>query len=275
MYCWNCGTQLPDNANFCSKCGKQQKPGEQPIEPNLKEEKWETCEILFDSQYQLGRGWIFWFWAKAIGPEGEYSAGSSGQLLAGPIFDKPNSDNRETKMAHSELVAKLVSDGWEPVPNKGSNWWNDRFRRRVRAIQAATSQLPSDSEEDLLMRAIRPYYPHADPSWLMIDRIRRVRDYLSTGEIPEGVIFAQHPKTGVGGGGLWATNKRLYVGTTFLEKPVVEEYPYDKISAIESSADGSVISIQCAGKKVALKGVDKRALLVSFLNLVRKKMGNR
>jgi large subunit ribosomal protein L7/L12 len=31
MYCIHCGTNLPDDANFCSKCGKPQKQ-ETPIE---------------------------------------------------------------------------------------------------------------------------------------------------------------------------------------------------------------------------------------------------
>ena len=30
MYCSNCGTQLSDDAVFCSKCGKPQKPDSQP-----------------------------------------------------------------------------------------------------------------------------------------------------------------------------------------------------------------------------------------------------
>ena len=279
MYCWNCGSQLPDEAIFCHKCGKQQRYGGQQIGSSLTKDNitLETCEIVFDSTQHLVAGAIFWFWAKAIGPNGEYSAGNSPQVIVGSrFFDEPKMNDRQTKMAHSSLVAALVSDGWEPMPVRGPNWWNYRFQRRARTAQKVSAQDSSDIGEDPLMRAIRPYYPHASPSWLKIGQIRLVRDYLAEDEIPEGVIFAKHPKTGVGGGGLWATNRRLlYVGTNFWGKPVVEEYSYDKIGAIESSADGSVISIRYSGRKIALKGVDKRALLVAFLSLVRKKVEGR
>lgn len=277
MYCWSCGNQLADDANFCPKCGKSQGHEGQLLGSSSTEDRWETCEIVFDHMQHLLAGAIFWFWARAIGPNGEYSAGNSRQIIVGSrFFDEPKMNDRETKMAHSGLVAELVSGGWEPTTERGPNWWNYRFRRCVRAAQGVSAQGPSDGGEDPLMRAIRPYYPFAATSWLNLQQVKVVRDHLAAGEIPEGVVFAQHPKTGVGGGGLWATNRRLlYAGTNFWGKPVVEEYSYDKISAIESSADGSVISIHYSGRTIVLKGVDKRALLVAFLGLVRKKMGDR
>jgi hypothetical protein len=154
----------------------------------------------------------------------------------------------------------------------GENWWNYRFQRRVRPAHGASAQGPNYGGEDPIMQTIRPYYPFANASWLNIPQIKLVRNYLETGEIPEGVVFAQHPKTGVSGGGLWVTNKGLlYAGTNFWGKLVVEEHSYDKISAVESNADGSVILIHYSGRTIALKGVDKRASLVAFLVLSKRK----
>ena len=132
MFCISCGTHLPDEANFCWKCGKPQKPGIQPNKP-----KWETCEIVSEKVRDGGvfSGDYLRFWAEAIGSDGQYSAGESavfkGPYIVGyPSF--PNSDDQNTTVAHKTLIQKLVKDGWEPASDRGLNWWNYRFRRRVK-----------------------------------------------------------------------------------------------------------------------------------------------
>ena len=66
MFCYNCGTQLPDEATFCSKCGKPQKQGAQVAEPTQIKESWETCEIQIGEKNHILNGAMYWFWAQAI-----------------------------------------------------------------------------------------------------------------------------------------------------------------------------------------------------------------
>ena len=76
MFCMNCGKELPDDANFCLKCGKPQNAS---ALAEVEEPVWETCEIVWN--YKKKGGMLsndkLMFWAKAIGPKGEYNAGES------------------------------------------------------------------------------------------------------------------------------------------------------------------------------------------------------
>jgi len=123
MFCSGCGTQLPDDANFCVKCGKPQKPGVQTEEP-----KWETCEISDDAE-SSGINRLFsvrtYYWAAAIGSKGLYNAGESETFDAAPRVE-----GRKQTSAHANLIRKLVADGWEPTGMRGENWYSDRFRRK-------------------------------------------------------------------------------------------------------------------------------------------------
>jgi hypothetical protein len=105
MYCTNCGYQLPNDANFCLKCGRPQKAGVQVEEP-----RWETCEIE-----DIWGGLTLK--AVAVGPSGRYIAAA--QAIPPPTWSK----HADTEEAMKNLANKLVSEGWEPVTNL-------RFRRR-------------------------------------------------------------------------------------------------------------------------------------------------
>lgn len=132
MFCSNCGTQIPDEASFCSKCGTPQIQGAQSAQ--TEEPKWETCEITYHDKNEFVSGAIFWFEADAIGPNGKYPAAKSKPVVCGSRFNNdPQSRNKKTVNAHEEIIKKLVSDGWQPTGARGYNWWNDRFTRQVRA----------------------------------------------------------------------------------------------------------------------------------------------
>ena len=125
MFCSNCGTQLPDKANFCWMCGKPQKQRTE-IEFNH-----ETLEITRSLDY---------FVAKAIGPKGVYEAGRS-QKFNQLLFDfsrgfTESNDDRpltgDSAKVHNKLVADLIKDGWEATGDRSLQWWGLRFRRRLR-----------------------------------------------------------------------------------------------------------------------------------------------
>lgn len=127
MFCMNCGTQLPDDASFCLKCGKSQKAGVQTEPPKM-----ETCEIV--RVVTKPSSWTyeetFIFAAEVIGANGKYVAFQSVPLKHNtqyPIYQK------EFNSAVEELVNNLLRDNWEAVETRGENWWNYRFRRQARA----------------------------------------------------------------------------------------------------------------------------------------------
>jgi len=75
-----------------------------------------------------------WQWvAVANGPKGKYNAAVSQEFKARYWLDDnwsggPNHHEEEAKGALDQLVAALLSAGWEPVVNDG---YRPKFRRRV------------------------------------------------------------------------------------------------------------------------------------------------
>lgn len=128
IYCMQCGKELPDDANFCLKCGKPvgeaAKPAQQP------ESRWEYCEIVYQARWEkhwYGNDHLFQFWAKGIGPNGTFNAGEVEEVKRWGLF----ADQLEDQELASRLVKLLVSKGWEPLPNKGSEWFSYKFRRQA------------------------------------------------------------------------------------------------------------------------------------------------
>lgn len=140
IYCMQCGTQLPDTAMFCLKCGKpvggavQSTPQPEP--------KWEYCEIVYDDpQSKRKKAWTktysdIIFWAKGVGPAGTFNALPDEEFL-GKIaewgWDKvyPSTDSDADRKAVDALIARLGETGWELLPSKGESWFSYKFRRKV------------------------------------------------------------------------------------------------------------------------------------------------
>ena len=121
MFCPNCGTQLPDEVNFCWKCGKTQRSAT----ITSSETQYEHCRIeLVEIGYRFLQGTFYQFDANAIGPNGPYVAGQSKQ------FSDLMNENQQPAILNT-LIRQLVADGWEAVETKGSEWYQHGFRRRV------------------------------------------------------------------------------------------------------------------------------------------------
>jgi len=136
MYCIKCGTELPDEADFCWKCGKPQK-GEAQVSP-AEPPRWETCELKYEV---VSKGFLLIsptvrIFADAIGPDGRYVAGTTPELKGrkGPYGDvEPGRDDRESERAVAALEKKLVKDGWDYVGFYSDfGWFAKKFRRLVR-----------------------------------------------------------------------------------------------------------------------------------------------
>jgi hypothetical protein len=116
MYCSNCGTQLPDTANYCLNCGRPQK-----AKARKSEDQWEVCKI--EDVYVGGFSPKQQLQAKAAGPKGTYLAGSSRKYKS--------NDKRGRDKCLSDLISQLTADGWELV-GTGDSWYEHTFRRRVK-----------------------------------------------------------------------------------------------------------------------------------------------
>lgn len=124
MFCSNCGTHLPDNANFCSSCGKA-------LKDTLPQtvSSYETCEIV---RRTTNRGGIFRepkfrFVAEAIGPNGVYDAAISKTELRYDWYD------REFYQTLESFIGELTADGWEYVGtyDDSKKDFAKRFRRKI------------------------------------------------------------------------------------------------------------------------------------------------
>lgn len=130
MYCQYCGGQLPDDANYCGRCGKPSAEARQAADPPA-----ETCEIVAEmvgeKRSPLFPADMLRFTAKAEGPEGAYTAGESAAVRAGlSEYYQPNQKNKRHVKALEELAAALAGDGWERA-GRGARWYSLRFRRRL------------------------------------------------------------------------------------------------------------------------------------------------
>jgi len=93
MYCSKCGTQLPDEANFCWKCGQPQKQAaSEPVQ-------YEVCII------KLSQGILTWRWEVWIG-RNRIAQSDAFPWFTGDI-------DGMTRQKNAELVSQLLSQGWE------------------------------------------------------------------------------------------------------------------------------------------------------------------
>jgi hypothetical protein len=126
MFCTSCGKDLPDDANFCLRCGQPLRttasaplPAIHVVSPH-----WETCEIK-DRLVQKP-GWhthaICIYYAEARGATGIYEVAQSPPYEAGRPDEQTSLD---------VLINQLMSEGWEYLGFYATMCWAKAFRRRV------------------------------------------------------------------------------------------------------------------------------------------------
>jgi hypothetical protein len=134
-YCPNCGAELPDDANFCVRCGKSQDAPPQETVRTPGGGRRETCEIV---AVAAGEKWspvfpgdYILFRAQGEGPQGVYTVLESARLKAGlSDYYQANRHNKLHAKAVDELTAALTGAGWERA-GKGEAWFSLRFHRRA------------------------------------------------------------------------------------------------------------------------------------------------
>jgi hypothetical protein len=127
IYCMACGTELPDEASFCWKCGKPQKSGLQTDEGQS-----EICEIRLASRQRWGGlSYSCELEAVVLGPKGQYIIASR-SFGMNPYFAEWES-NRKFRAEREVLVNQLLKDGWQPLPSaiNTEGITLPRFRRKV------------------------------------------------------------------------------------------------------------------------------------------------
>ena len=127
-FCANCGARLSQGIRFCPDCGAPQAGTTQAVGQRVT-----TCEIVFVQIAAGLTGAKGYFEAKAIGPNGTYSAGLSQAFRAGFNASGPDikASDKQVMELHRELIDRLVKEVWEPTSDRGAEWWNQRFRRQI------------------------------------------------------------------------------------------------------------------------------------------------
>jgi hypothetical protein len=122
--CVNCGTQGVGSAQYCWNCGE---PYERPDE--ARELVRETCEILITEGLMASGCPVRcpWFYAKVVSRYKDYVAGQSGGFYCPNGVPEPQYAGDQ----HTELVNKLINDGWSLVAEHHLDWWHQRFSRQT------------------------------------------------------------------------------------------------------------------------------------------------
>ena len=129
MYCMNCGTHLPDSANFCLHCGTAQRTNVvSPIRL-----KTQMLEIKLHIESTGG----FFGW-----PKGTFNAVSAtGESLSKSLkfefgFDRSGDDfdiyeTPDLRQILGNFIDTLSADGWQLQPQKGKHWYSFILQRQI------------------------------------------------------------------------------------------------------------------------------------------------
>jgi hypothetical protein len=129
-HCTNCGHELREGDKFCSECGTVVGGAAAQARPTV----WDYCEIFevyLRTDDFFSSASIYHFVAVAVTPtQDRYNAGESGEYGWKVYKTKKGILHPQDRLA--ELTQKLLADGWEPLSQKGENWYSYTFRRPVK-----------------------------------------------------------------------------------------------------------------------------------------------
>ncbi len=103
MYCSNCGAQIPDDANFCSNCGRSQSPRPTKVKQEASVKEWE-----------------YWTWEAGV-PSGLHI-----DSIKGKYGEKKTPEPyvrlqfwQKIQSRVLPVVQSLSDDGWESITEVG------------------------------------------------------------------------------------------------------------------------------------------------------------
>ncbi|MGH7488485.1 MAG: zinc ribbon domain-containing protein [bacterium] len=127
MFCTICGTELPEDANFCLKCGRPQREGiAPPTDGGKSRARKEHCRITYFEKKTLP-GVRHQLYAEGTDAEGKDYVIAQSDFLIAPFNQGPR------LQAIRNLVQKLEAEGWEltSIPTNEKDYVGYRFQRRV------------------------------------------------------------------------------------------------------------------------------------------------
>lgn len=145
MECKNCGTQFPEDTNFCSSCGKPQTDGAAGGLP-----KWEICVIDFSVEEQGGflKSPKIKLVAQVMNPYGEHITATSpvinGERVLKLILppEKNQKDREAAIKALDDLWNELVKRGWKMTGTTGQKYWQLRLLRQLNKYPGGKGSVP-------------------------------------------------------------------------------------------------------------------------------------
>lgn len=135
MFCIHCGTELPDTAAFCRKCGRAvQEPIENPLSIPLEEvdEKGIICCVEVKEKFGIFPKDQLEFRAM-VNRSGKDECVAVSPLFNAGVGDlyQSNKKNRRHVAALDSLIDDLRDSGWQVTPATGTGkaWYNRTITR--------------------------------------------------------------------------------------------------------------------------------------------------
>jgi hypothetical protein len=141
MRCSACGKDNPNDANYCTFCGKSLGSSSN-VEQKKDSTSWEYCQIQSSWKHTIAMSnkYECFFWADALGRNGAYCAAKTEKYIlqqkwkweapATPPYGNKDEDREKSSRFLNELIRTLQKDGWEKLPERGPNSWSYQFKRR-------------------------------------------------------------------------------------------------------------------------------------------------
>jgi|688.fasta_scaffold309282_2 hypothetical protein len=139
MFCSNCGTQLPNDANFCLKCGQRLRAVASP------QTVYEICEVRLDRVEPNGcilaifQQFYCYFKAEVIGGGRRVIARTSDMKYSTRWLDGSKwgdadyfdavEEREEYRAAVDSLIGELTKEDWQLLPEPGKYWYSYKLRK--------------------------------------------------------------------------------------------------------------------------------------------------